>query len=84
MKKRKFLILVLLVVIALCWTVGATAAQKNLVPSKRQMAWDNLQQWVQERLKGDSAFQKYVDIYNEREQRLSNGNLIGKQKGGLK
>ncbi len=79
MSKRKFLILALLVAIALCWTVGPAAAQENPMPQKREQAWNAYQQWVPERLKGDPAFQTYMQIYNAREQALSNGSLIPKQ-----
>lgn len=79
MDKRKFLFLILSVAIALCWTIGPAAAQENPMPLKREKAWDAYQQWVPERLKGDPAFQKYMEIYNAREQRLSDGSLAPKQ-----
>ncbi len=80
MNKRKFLFLALLVAIALCWIVGPAAAQENPMPLKRENSWNAYQQWVPERLKGDAAFQKYMEIYNAREQALSNGSLAPKQK----
>ncbi len=80
MDKRKFLYLALLVAIALFWTVGPVVAQENPVIGKRAQSWEAYQNWVQERLKGDPAFQQYMEIYNQREQRLSDGSLIPKQK----
>ncbi len=80
MNHHRFLILVLWAVIAFYWTVGPAVAQKNPMPSKREEAWVNLRQWLPERLKGDTAFQRYMKIYNAREQALTNGSLIPKRK----
>ncbi len=80
MHRRKFLLFALLGAIVLCWTVGIVAAQENPVISKRSQAWDAYQSWVSERLKGDPAFQRYMQIYNQREQRLSDGSLVPKEK----
>ncbi len=80
MNKHKFLISVLLTAIVFCWAAGLAAAQKNPVLSKREKSWDNLRQWSPERLKGDSAFRKYMEIYNAREQALTDGSLLPKEK----
>ncbi len=80
MNKRKFVFLVLLVAVVLCWTVGPVVAQENPVVSKREKAWSAYQKWVPDRMKGDTTFQKYMAIYNEREKRLSEGTLLPKPK----
>ncbi len=80
MNNHKFLILALLTVISLCWMVGPAVAQNSPMPSKREKAWDDLRRWIPERLKGESAFRRYMEIYNAREQALSNGSLLPKEK----
>ncbi len=80
MNNYRFLILVLLTAIVFCWITGPAAAQKNPVLPKREEAWNNLRRWLPERVKGDPTFQRYVEIYNAREQALTNGSLIPKKK----
>ncbi len=79
MDKQKFLSLGLLVVAALCWTAGQAVALENPVLSKREKAWERLYQALPDRMKGDPAFQRYMDIYNARQQALSNGSLVPKR-----
>ncbi len=79
MEKQKLLSLCLLVVAALCWTVGQAAALENPVLSKREKAWERLYLTLPDRMKGDPAFQRYMEIYNARQQALSNGSLVPKR-----
>ncbi len=46
---------------------------KNVMPLKRDFSWSRLEQFLPNRLKSSSSFQRYINIYNANEQLNSNG-----------